>query len=604
MKRTHSNLSLICLSFCSAARSSALRLIITSLLLASNQLWAQPSDFQPRLEADASDPKSLHSGQTTSDQSEIIQQIYQLVDDRNPDLEFFAKVLQSKDIHVVNSAIVGLGRIGGKAVISSLIPFLKDDNPILRQHAAFALGLTANKESAHYLWQRLEEENDDLVKHEIYLGLGNLGQNNLVSRMLKRLTQEKSRTAQASLFQGLAIALTFHRELVDDYATIDYQRLLSLFAVGDDLAARVGYFLSRIPGIEKRIQSAQLTSLISKPMSPLARNVLSRLIGKVSAEDKTQNRELLAWLIEQTENGNLNERIAAIGAMRNMLDIPQALIQLGKLQASEHPLIAQTALNVLASSEQKDANLISLFKNQLKSEQDAMVVEALKGLVKRQTKNEMSWVVKLFKHPSAYVKIQLLTLLNNKKEEDFSNLIQFFSGDPDPRVSKFAKSLLAKEEEKPESRADSPSFAQVKQVIGKKVTLSTTAGDFTIELLADAPYTAWHFVNNAKEGHFNNSYFSRVIGNFVAQGGDTIGNGNGSSGKTIREEISFLKHEPMTVAMATSGKDTATSQFYINTARNLHLDRNYSIFGKIVDGQDVVYRMIHGTMVKSVTVTN
>ena len=214
----------------------------------------------------------------------------------------------------------------------------------------------------------------------------------------------------------------------------------------------------------------------------------------------------------------------------------------------------------------------------------------------------MSWVVTLLKHPSAYVKIQLMSLLKEKSKTDFNKTIEWLAQDPDPRVSRQARRLVADLKEPEETRAPAPSYAEVSKVIGKLVTLKTTVGDITFKLLPDSPYTAWHFVNNAQKGVFNNNYFSRVIGNFVAQGGDTIGDRTGSSNRTIREEINFLKSEPMTVAMATAGKDTGTSQFYINTARNLHLDRNYTIFGRVVSGYDRVLWMTNGARILSVTV--
>ena len=549
-----------------------------------------------------SSPQETKTIRQPLDKAQIIPQIYQLVDDRNPVSPVFSQALNSNQKDVVNTALTGLGRIGGKLVIPMILPFLSHADESYRQHAAFALGLTANKEAGPHLWKRLEVETSESVKHEIYLGLGNLGQNGLVTNALKRLEKEKSAKVRASLFQGLGIAMVFHRELKDDYDDIDFDDLLELFAVGDDDAARVGFFIDRVPGVEKRIDSDDILPLTKKKLAPLSAIYLTRLIGKISKEDSSNNRELLAWLIEQSDNGSLGEQVEAIRGMRHMMKFPQSLVQLGKMQASSNLILAQTALNVLATSDNESMNIVSLLKTKLKSPHDALVVEAMRGLVKRQNKDQMSWVVKFFHHNSPYVKIQLMGLLREKSKDDFKNVISFFSNDPNPRVMAQAKRLLANQEDEKESKANSPSYGEVRKVIGKVVTLKTSIGDISFELLPDAPYTAWHFVNNAQNGVFDNNYFSRVIGNFVAQGGDTIGDRTGSSGKMIREEISFLKSEPMTVAMATAGKDTGTSQFYINTARNLHLDRNYTIFGKVITGYDKVLGMTNGTLIYKVEV--
>ena len=543
---------------------------------------------------------SFSTSQAATNQPQIIHQIYELVDDRKLDLPVFEKALASDDRSLVLQTIIGLGRIGGEQAVQLALPLLSHADESIRKHAAFAIGISGVKNASSHLWQRLALENSDQVKHEIYLGLDNLGQDKLVSMAMERLEKEKSANARASMFHGLGIAMVFHRDLKDDYDDIDFDDLLKLFAVGDDNAAKVGFFIDRVPGVAKLIDSDDVLPLTKRKHSPLSAIYLSRLIGKISQEDSSNNRELLAWLIEQSEKGTLGEKIEALRGMRHMMKFPQSLVQLGKMQASENPIIAQAALNVLATSDNNSMNIVSLLKGKLKSQHETLVVEAMRGLIKRQNKDQMSWVVKLFQHPSTYVKIQLMSLLREKSETDYENVIKFFTKDPDQRVSVQANRLLSKAEEAPETIAKSPSFAEASQVIGKVVTLKTSVGNIAFELLPDAPYTAWHFVNNAKNGVFNNNYFSRVIGNFVAQGGDTIGDRTGSSGQMIREEISFLEAEPMTVAMATAGKDTGTSQFYINTARNLHLDRNYTIFGRIVSGYENVLNMTNGTVIYSV----
>jgi len=177
-----------------------------------------------------------------------------------------------------------------------------------------------------------------------------------------------------------------------------------------------------------------------------------------------------------------------------------------------------------------------------------------------------------------------------------------FSHDPNKKISAYAKSLLNEQQESDEPAAKSPSYALALVAAQKQIILKTTIGEITIQLSQDAPFTSWHFVNNIKNGYFNGGYFNRVIGDFVAQGGDHIGDGSGSVGHTIREEINLLPHEPMSVGVATAGKDTGSSQFFINTSRNLHLDRNYTIFGKVIKGQEIVLNLTHGIEILSVEV--
>jgi cyclophilin family peptidyl-prolyl cis-trans isomerase len=121
------------------------------------------------------------------------------------------------------------------------------------------------------------------------------------------------------------------------------------------------------------------------------------------------------------------------------------------------------------------------------------------------------------------------------------------------------------------------------------------SGDtFTIELLPNsAPLTVNSFVFLARNGWFDNVTFHRVIPGFVAQTGDPSGTGRGGPGYTIPNEIDpNLSHdEKGVVAMANAGPDTNGSQWYITYGDVCQLDGSYTIFGRVIDGMDVVERI-------------
>jgi len=121
-----------------------------------------------------------------------------------------------------------------------------------------------------------------------------------------------------------------------------------------------------------------------------------------------------------------------------------------------------------------------------------------------------------------------------------------------------------------------------------KVLLVTSMGDITIELFDDMPITSENFENLTECGIFNGTIFHRVVHNFVVQGGDATL--KGIDVPTIRDELPN-KHSNVrgSVAMAkTSEPNSANSQFYINLVDNVRLDNNYSVFGKVVAGMNVV----------------
>ncbi|MET1256431.1 peptidylprolyl isomerase [Aliikangiella maris] len=530
-----------------------------------------------------------------------VQQIYNQVDKRDASHEIFQQALAADDLTQQNAALLGLGRIGGKMAIAMVTPFLGADKPSLRKNAAFAIGISADKENAPLLWQQLAKETHPSVKSEIYLALGLLGPDQLVSQLLKQLPKEKNIELQGALFHGLGTAMVFNPQLKDDLSQVDFNSLLDRLAAQPEIANKIGLFINRVPEVAKYLSATKLLSLTKQKLTSQQIMVVARLINKVSENNSAQsqqtNRAFVAWLIEQSDSQDLGVQIAATQGLKNLIDFPQTLIQLGKLQLSHQPQLAHTALQVIAQSKIDSEKVMGLLKQQLKNDNPAMVVEAINGLISRQNKDKMSWIVKLIKHPSDYVKIRLLGALHNKSKTDFKKTIEFFTNDPSEAVANVAKSLLTDNQQEKVTTAVTPKFTEVRKVIDKKIVLSTTAGEITLALLPQAPYTSWHFVQYVNQGLYNGSYFSRVIGNFVAQGGDSIGNGEGSSNTTIREEISFLAHIPMTVGIATLGKDTGTSQFFINTARNLHLDRKYTIFATVIAGQENVYQLTNGAKI-------
>ncbi len=142
--------------------------------------------------------------------------------------------------------------------------------------------------------------------------------------------------------------------------------------------------------------------------------------------------------------------------------------------------------------------------------------------------------------------------------------------------------------------------------VGKSVRalIATDKGSFTMELLPEeAPLTVDNFVGLARKNYFNNVLFHRVVPNFVVQGGDPRGDGNGGPGYQIRCEINEVPYNRGAVGMALSGKDTGGSQWFVTHSPQPHLDGGYTVFGRVVEGMDVVDRIVRGDRIRSVTIT-
>ena len=119
----------------------------------------------------------------------------------------------------------------------------------------------------------------------------------------------------------------------------------------------------------------------------------------------------------------------------------------------------------------------------------------------------------------------------------------------------------------------------------------------------DAPKTVANFVTLAKKGFYDNLVFHRVVPGFVVQGGDPKGNGTGGPGYTIKAEFNKNKHVRGSVAMARSASpDSAGSQFYITYGATPHLDGQYTVFGKVTSGMELVDQIQQGDKMKSVKI--
>ena len=122
-------------------------------------------------------------------------------------------------------------------------------------------------------------------------------------------------------------------------------------------------------------------------------------------------------------------------------------------------------------------------------------------------------------------------------------------------------------------------------------TFATEAGSFVIELFADkAPKTVNNFVFLAREKFYDGVTFHRVIKGFMAQGGDPTGTGTGGPGYKFADEFHpALRHNaPGILSMANAGPSTNGSQFFITHGSTPHLDNKHSVFGKVVQGMDVL----------------
>ena len=135
-------------------------------------------------------------------------------------------------------------------------------------------------------------------------------------------------------------------------------------------------------------------------------------------------------------------------------------------------------------------------------------------------------------------------------------------------------------------------------------TFDTSRGPIRVELAADkAPLTVANFVNLAKRGFYDGLSFHRVIPDFMVQGGCPEGSGRGGPGYRFEDEtVGGLKHDRGVLAMANAGPNTNGSQFYITHIKTDWLNGKHTVFGKVVEGLDVVDLVKQGDVITSVKI--
>lgn len=144
-----------------------------------------------------------------------------------------------------------------------------------------------------------------------------------------------------------------------------------------------------------------------------------------------------------------------------------------------------------------------------------------------------------------------------------------------------------------------------KDLRNKKAVIETGKGTIEFEIYPESTQAATNFIFLTNEGFYDGLAFHRVVKTptpFVIQGGDPLGNGTGGPGYRFNDEPVTRKYTRGTVAMANSGPNTNGSQFFIMLADNPDLPPKYTIFGKVIKGQEVVDQIEVGDVMEKVSI--
>src|SRR5215510_3528959 len=499
-------------------------------------------------------------------------------------VEPLARQLKSNDAEIRAQAANALARLRQSidAAVPALIETLNDVDADVRANAARALGASKDAQAVERLVKLLDDKNDRVQVNAV--------------RALAALNDRRAVDPLVALGENL---LEFHddnfgrRRVTDKAATTLLEIITALGAIKDERALP---FLRRV-----------------------------RWIGEAEVEvamARFGEKEFFAVWDDDLPPGSENDwrRVAAFARGLAETGAPRARAVILKLldPSYRNRFPAQALPDVLrAAAKLKVENLSRILREQL-SHPDVIVRSTAASLLADLPDDEnlaalINAQARAKNDPANDAKLAILTAISKHKKPEAVAAIKSALADRDHLVRRHAVDLF--KQMGAGDFSDRVGFVQtghgkafyqrVAARIDKKVTatIHTASGRIRIELFPqDAPITVDSFITLARKGFFNGLTFHRVVPNFVIQGGDPRGDGEGGPGYQIRCEINTRPYVRGAVGMALSGKDTGGSQFFITHSPQPHLDGGYTVFGQVIGGMAVVDRIARGDVIRRVEI--
>jgi cyclophilin family peptidyl-prolyl cis-trans isomerase/HEAT repeat protein len=520
-----------------------------------------------------------------------------------------ARFLNATDARVRADAANTLSRLRSKDGLAQLrVLVVSDPDPVVRANAARALGTAEDAGAIDQLSARAVNDSDERVRVSAIRALGSLKDARAAAPLLQRAAALMPAHRAAKVNAGahpsennelFEIATSLGRLLAntnDERAVAWLRTLREMEPAAPEVEtafARVAPFayLRETPFNKLSDERARAETLRDwRRVSALAQ-ALAEIAG-IKAEDAGSGIVSLqadAQIILRSWIDDVNlHQMAAPDVLRALAVFkPQDLAQVLRKQLNAKDLIVRaTAAELLGEVEPDESNARMLAEALPVAAHDELndaALSILDSLARQKTSAANEAIKTMLDSPDALVRRRAAALLKANGAGDFSQR---------------AATVRTRNTDADYGRALSRLGRSVRALV------STEKGSFVIELLPDeAVLNVDNFVRLAQTNYFNNVTFHRVVPNFVIQGGDPRGDGNGGPGYQIRCEINEVPYERGTVGMALSGKDTGGSQWFVTHSPQPHLDGGYTVFGRVVSGMDVVDRIARGDRILNITIT-
>lgn len=551
-----------------------------------------------------------------------------------------AKFLNHTNDEIRENATNALARLRAKDGIEEVRKLLVNDkDPIVRANAARILGAAEDKESIDTLLERATKDTDSRVRISAIRALAGLGQRDF--KIGTTLIDERGRILLSALISNIRFLNKQQNELLEIATTLGRvlrytqdERAVSFLR---DLRITMNYSAPEVEIAFARIDSGSyLNEAVPKDWkqeSGIA-GVAAGLGEIVNVESKDENvtneirgkakdklSDLMCLKIDpevffdktksegykpcRVSTNGLSDALRAYAAfkpnnldklLRGEITTPKEITNIAEAQRKfningEHlnvddVVVRATAADLLGDlppSEENTKALVEALPIAYKDELNDAVLSILDALGKQKNDKANEAIKTALKSEDHLIRHRAVQILKANGVGDFSSAIGYVQ--TKNTTADYKRALARKN-------------GSVKAIV------ETEKGNFTINLLPeDAPLTIDNFVKLANKGYFKNITFHRVVANFVIQGGDPRGDGNGGPGYSIRCEINEVEYGRGAVGMALSGKDTGGSQWFVTHSPQPHLDGGYTVFG-LVDEKDmkVVDSIVRGNRIKNIRI--
>jgi cyclophilin family peptidyl-prolyl cis-trans isomerase/HEAT repeat protein len=554
------------------------------------------------------------------------------------------RLLEDKDPDVRKNAAFALGQSASYASINALIPALEDKDKAVIREVLEALGKSVKKNDVKILTNFSTNEpalTEGLAWAFYRLGIRGLADSLVINRQAEYLNSNYSlqtRLAAAHFFLRSKVEIAKWEDAIIRSAREDKSpevRMASANAFRKMAEEKAWPALKDILKDEKdyRVRVNAVRACGGFPLNDIVFNALkdSSLYVRIAASEVILNgseKKPFKRLEEEVKQAeNLRVKANLYGALLRSVPYDSIVSEMIQLYATEDVYSKAHLINALGFAKDKNAEQAITFLAEELTDSEEFVIksssaQALVNVNKHVPNGQEGRFVEIYKNaildgdpavigiiagalsdPSLEYKqrikdIGFLTIAKSRMTlpKDYESL--------QPLEEAIA---YLQEKEKPmplKNKFNHPINWKLGKSIRRdqKVLIKTTKGDVTLKLfIEEAPGSVINFVDLVQKKYFDGRFVHRVVPNFVIQTGCNRGDGFGSENYSIRSEFSTRRYKTGSVGMASAGKDTEGTQWFITHSTTPHLDGGYTLFAETVAGTTVIDKIEVGDQIISVT---